>query len=173
VLPLGEWNGSGRYVFAASADQQEEEASELRTAAGTYPTELKIERVPDGPADSRRVEILSKRGKIAELDGDRTHLTVVLEPVEHIADDRITVYRVTRQGLSLEAGPPDVSDGPAGPAHASCIVVDGDLVLQLHYLDGFVDTFRFRGDVLYKDGSYAPELEDGFIHWSERLRRQR
>ena len=173
AIPVGEWSGSGRFVFARAVSEDVAEGARLQTSEGTYPTHLTIERVPDGHADGRRLEILSMRGEIEGLDGDRTHLIEVLEPVEQSADKRITIYRIAKGGLSLDAEPPDVSGGPEGPAHASCVVADGDLVLRIHHMDGFVDTFRFHGDVLYKDGSYSPEIEEGFIHWSERLRRER
>lgn len=172
-IPLGEWTGNGRFVCAVPASEEGKENAALKTSDGTYPTHLKIERVPGAHVDSRRLEILSQRGKIENLEGDRTHLIGLLEPVEGSADKRITIYRVTKGGHSFDAKPPDVKEGPEGPAHASCVVVDGNLVLRIHYMDGLVDTFRFRGDLLSKDGSYSDEIDQGFIHWSERLRRQR
>jgi hypothetical protein len=172
VLPVGEWNGSGRFVHARPAKEKATESEALQTSEGTYPTHLKIEPAPGGHADSRRLDILSQRGKQEGMEGDRTHLIACLEPVYSTGDHRLTVYRLTKGGLSFDEKPPDVSKGPEGPAHASCLVFDGDLVLRIHYMEGFVDTFRFHGDVLYKDGSYSAEPAEGFIHWSERLRRQ-
>ena len=173
VLPLGEWNGSGHFVSATAASSEEEGEMGLKTFDGNYPTSLKIEPAPGGHTDSRCLEILSQRGKQEGMEGDRTHLIAYLEPVDSGNNDRLTVYRLTKGGLSFDENPPDVDEGPEGPAHASCLVVDGDLVLRIHYMEGFVDTFRFHGDVLYKDGTYSPEIEEGFIHWSEQLRRQR
>ncbi|MFQ5806741.1 MAG: hypothetical protein ACE5I3_09855 [Phycisphaerae bacterium] len=173
LLPLGEWNGSGHFVSATAAPSEEEGKTDLKAFGGNYPTCLKIEPAPGGHADSRRLEILSQRGKQEGMEGDRTHLIVYLEPVHSSGDHRLTVYRLTKGGLSFDENPPDVDEGPEGPAHASCLVVDGDLVLRIHYMEGFVDTFRFHGDVLHKDGTYSPEIEEGLIHWSEQLRRKR
>jgi hypothetical protein len=173
VLPVGEWNGSGYFVSVPGASSDEEGKTELKTFDGNYPTHLKIEPTRGGHADSRRVEILSQRGKQEGMEGDRTHLIACLEPVHSSADNRLTIYRLMKGGLSFDENPPDIDKGPEGPAHASCLVVDGDLVLRIHYMEGFVDTFRFHGDVLYKDGSYSAETGESFIHWSEQLRRQR
>jgi hypothetical protein len=173
VLPLGEWNGTGHFVSVTPASSAEKGKTELKAFDGSYPTHLKIESAPGGDADSRCLDILSQRGRQEGMEGDRTHLIVYLEPVYGGDDDRVAVYRLTKGGLSFDQNPPDIDKGPEGPAHASCLVVDGDLVLQIHYMEGFVDTFRFHGDALYKDGSYSAGAGEGFIHWSERLRRQR
>jgi hypothetical protein len=172
VLPLGEWNGSGYFVSVAPASSEEEGKAEFKTSCGEYPTHLKIEP-GSGDADSRCLDILSQRGQQEGMEGDRTHLIAYLEPVYRSDNDRVAVYRLTKGGLSFDQNPPDIDKGPEGPAHASCLVVDGDLVLQIHYMEGFVDTFRFHGGVLHKDGSYSSGTAEGFIHWSERLRRQR
>jgi len=147
VLPLGDWNGSGHFVTATPAPSEEEGKTELKTFDGSYPTSLKIQSAPGGRADGRRLEILSPRGRQEGMEGDRTHLIAYLEPVHSGDDDRLAVYRLTKGGLSFDENPPDVDEGPEGPAHASCLVVDGDLVLRIHYMEGFVDTFRFHGDV--------------------------
>lgn len=173
VLPLGEWNGSGHFVNVAPASSEEEGKTKLKVFDGSYPTSLKIESAPGGDADGRRLEILSPRGRQEGMEGDRTHLITYLEPVHSADNDRLAVYRLMKGGLSFDQEPPDVDEGPEGTAHASCLVVDGDLVLRIHYMEGFVDTFRFHGDVVHKDGSYSSDTGEGFIHWSERLRRQR
>ncbi len=173
-IPIGEWSGRGRFVCATPALENAAESAGLQTSEGTYPTHLTIERVPGGHVDSRRLEILSQRGQIENLEnlGDRTHLIARLDPVQRSSDDQIALYRLAEIGVSVHDESPRMEKG-TGPAHASCAVVDGDLVLRIHYNAGLVDTFRFRGDLLSKDGSYSGEMGQGFIHWSERLRRQR
>ena len=174
AIPAGEWSGRGRFVCARPASEKAAESAGLQTSEGTYPTRLKIEPVPGGHVDSRRLQILSQRGRIENLEhlGDRTHLIARLDHVHRSSDDQIALYRLAEVGVSVVDESPRMEKGP-GPAHASCAVVDADLVLRIHYNAGFVDMFRFRGDLLSKEGSYSGEIDQGFIHWSEQLRRQR
>ena len=138
---------------------------------GSYSTCLEIEPAP-GEENAIQLEILSERGEVEELEGDRTHLVLHLQRTDSIADGEITLYRLTRFGISFDEDAPSLDAGPEGLTHATCMVVDGELVLRIHYMEGFVDTFRFRGDRLCKDGSFFPDTTDGLVHWSERLRRQ-
>lgn len=173
-IPRGEWSGSGTFVLEKWSSGDEEGASPLVTQEhGSYPTQLEIGPATVAGQDAIRLEILSQRGEVKELDGDRTHLVVHLIPRNRIADGAIALYHLAEMGISFDESEPRMGTGPDGPTHASCMVVDGDLVLRIHYMEGFVDTFRFRGDRLYKDGVCFPEDGDGLIHWSEVLRRRR
>jgi len=107
------------------------------------------------------------------MGGDRTQLIAILEPTARNVDGGVTIYRLAELGFSFDESPPDLDEGPEGWAHASCTPIDGQLVLRIHYMETFADTFRFQGGVLYKEGSYLPDIDEGFIHWSERLRRKR
>jgi hypothetical protein len=172
-IPIGEWSGNGRFVCAHQVPAQGTDSAGLKTSAASYPTHLKIEQAPGADKDARRLEILSQRGKHECMEGDRTHLIAILEPTVRNADSRFTIYRLVELGVSFDESPPKLEKGPEGQAHASCMLIDGQCVLQIHYMETFVDTFRFHGNVLCKDGSYLPKLDEGFVHWSERLRRQR
>lgn len=173
-IPLGEWSGSGTFVLEKwSSEDKEGESPPATLEYGTYPTHLKVGRTTVEGEGAIRLEILSQRGEVKELEGDRTHLVAHLVRQKSAADGAITLYRLAEMGLSFDESEPRVGTGPDGPTHASCMAVDGDLVLRIHYMEGFVDTFRFRGDRLYKDGVCFPEDGDGLIHWSELLRRKR
>jgi len=140
---------------------------------GAYPTHLTITRASELGDGAVRVEILSERGEVEDMAGDRTHLVLHLRPSTSLADDSITLYRLVNFGLSFDADPPKPDEHPEGLTHASCMLVNGDLVLRIHYMEHFVDTLRFRGNTVFKDGSYWADAGDGLIHWSERLERCR
>lgn len=174
VIPTGEWSGRGAFI----ADTWTTPAGGgkpvgERQQYGRYPTQLKI-----GPAEGNlsgrvRIEIMSAHGLIENMDGDRTHLVAELEPRTPLPDAAFGVYRLTQFGVSFDEQPPDMEPGPEGPTHATCMVVDGSIVLTLRYLDGFTDTLWFRGDAVVKNGTWSSEKGDGFIHWTEVLRRLR
>jgi hypothetical protein len=172
-IPLGTWSGQGIVVAYGQedGDQQTKPANILEH--GAYPTRLKIERVAVGGDDAIELEILSERGHYEHLEGDRTHLIVQLKKDSSCADDRITLYRLIGMGLEFDKKPEVEEVEPAERSYATCMLVEGDLILCVHYMDGFVDNFCFRGNLLRKDGSYAPKPAEGVIHWSEVLRPQR
>lgn len=171
-IPLGEWQGHGRFVISKWDDDKSSGGSELETEQGRYPTSLRIEQAGGDDPAAVRIEIVSKRGKTKLLEGDRTHLIAVLNPVESLADDAITLYRLAAFGLSDDEKPPSLDKEPEERTYASCMYASGETVLHLHYMDEFEDTLRFRGDTVLKSGSYF-DSESGLIHWSERLERKR
>ena len=96
----------------------------------------------------------------------------LLRPTESLANDAITLYHVVKLGISTTETPPGMDQGSETITAATCMLSAGEIVLRIHYMDEFADTFRFRGDVVFKDGSYYTSKE-GLIHWSERLQRRR
>ena len=169
VIPLGQWEGHGSFVISKWGDG-DETASEkkLETECGDYTTSLKIERADDPGPDAIRMEIVSLRGKTELFEGDRTHLVAVLTPMKSLAEDTITLYRLVRFGVSNDAHPPVPGNEPEDRTYASCMVADGEIVLNVHYMDEFTDTLRFRGNAVLKDGSYF-DSKSGLIAWSEEL----
>ena len=176
-IPLGEWRGTGVFVLDRWEAHEQEEHGEkwVRKSLqhGAYPTHLKIARANELGDGAVRMEILSERGEVEDMGGDRTHLLLHLRPDTSLADESITLYRLVDFGLSFDANPPEPDEHPEGLTHASCMLVNGELVLRIHYMDQFVDTLRFRGNTVFKDGSYWADGGDGLIHWSERLERCR
>jgi len=176
-IPLGEWRGTGVFVLdrweAHEREEQGEKWVRKNLQHGAYPTHLKIARAGEPGDGAIRMEILSERGEVEDMAGDRTHLLLHLRPDTSLADERITLYRLVDFGLSFDANPPEPDEHPEGLTHASCMLVNGELVLRIHYMDQFVDTLRFRGNSVFKDGSYWADGGDGLIHWSERLERCR
>lgn len=174
-IPLGEWKGTGTVVLDKwEAAEPGQPPPPPVIEHRRYPTSLKIARATLAQDDVIRIEILSSRGEMQELAGDRTHIVAQLKPLQTLADGKIRLYQLTRFAISTDETEPDEGDEPEGLAHASCMVVDDDeLVLRIHYRPTFVDTFRFQGRRLYKDGSFYGEASDGLIHWSEELERKR
>jgi hypothetical protein len=171
-IPLGEWRGHGRFVISKWDDDKSSGGSEFETEQGRYPTSLKIEQAGGDDPAGVRIEIVSKRGKTKLLEGDRTHLIAILSPVESLADDTITLYRLAEFGVSTDQDPPSLEKESEERTYASCMYTNGETVLHLHYMDEFGDTLRFRGGTVLKSGSYF-DSESGLIHWSERLARKR
>lgn len=168
-IPLGEWSGHGTCLLKQwPADDNEPPELFMHQS---YETRLTIQPAPEEGAV--RLEILTLRGEMPPLDGDRTHLIVDLAERDTADDGTAATYQVTNFGITLEDEPLDHHGDPVEPVNASCQVLDGELILRINYMEGFVDIFRFRGDRLYKDGSFFPEDGQGLVHWSEVLHRQR
>jgi len=171
-IPCGRWSGQGRFVLHRWEAGKSSEGAQDIVQHGEYPTTLKIETAPADDQPGYRVEILSQRGQVKTLDGDRTHIVMRLRPTRDLADGAIVLYELAEFGISDGPEAPEPEQGPAGRSYATCMLADGQVVLRVHYLDGFSDTFRFRGDALYKDGAYFVS-DEGVIRWTEWLRRQR
>ena len=140
---------AGRGVFLVDSWRprpRKSSRSRNGTNTGATPTQLKIERVADGPPVRFRIEIVSLHGPIEKMEGDRTHLVAELEPGASLPDPAITLYRLTALGVSFDQQAPKPDKCPKGPTHATGMLVDGDLVLRIQYAGGFMDTFRFHGD---------------------------
>jgi len=170
-IPVGEWSGRGQFVTVGQEKSEEGGQATAQVVRGEYPTQLKIERAQEEGAV--RIEITSLRGRHEPMEGDRTHLIAVLEPHEPAADEPVTLYRLAAFGLSFDEEEPELEQAEPGLPRASCVLADGDLILCIHYLEGFVDTFCFTGGRVYKLGTYSSDPDAGFIHWSEELKPKR
>lgn len=171
-IPCGEWSGHGMFVLHKWKGDESSEAAREILQHGEYPTWLKIEKTTIDDNEGVRMEILSKRGKIETLEGDRTHIIMRLRPTETLADDAITLYHLAEFGLSDDEDAPGLEKGTEGTTYATCMRAAGQIVLRVHYFDGFSDTFRFRGNAVHKDGAYF-DSDEGVIRWTEWLRRER
>ena len=173
-IPLGEWSGEGVFVAYGHSGEPEEGAPPNVLDRGTYETQLAIADSTYEGEQTTRLEILSQRGEHEHLEGDRTHLIAHLRLDRSIDEGTIALYRLAGFGISFDEDEPDVdrADGDDRP-FATCMAIEGEVVLRIHYLEGYVDTLRFRAGRACKDGSYAPEADKGVIHWSERMKRKR
>lgn len=170
-IPLGQWSGHGTCLLKEWPTGDHAATQPGLFKHQDYTTSLTIQPAPDG--DAVRLEILTLRGKMPPLDGDRTHLIVDLQKRDTSDDGSIATYRVARFSLAFEMGNRALDEEPdTPPVTASCLALDGELILRIHYMEGFVDTFRFHGNRLYKDGTFFPKDGEGFVHWSEVLERQ-
>lgn len=171
MIPNGEWSGEGMFVAGKWVAEGAADGPVVVTQHGEYDTQLLIESAEVDGEDGARVEITSERGRVDSLDGDRTHIVMFLKPEESLADENITIYKVAKAGLSLNEDPPDVDAvSAAEKTVATCMYNDGEIVLRVQYMDGWVDTIRFRNNLAFKDGTLADKQQ--LIHWSERLKRQ-
>ena len=168
-IPVGQWSGDGAFVSTSWPTTTQPAAGTL--AHGAYPTELRISRHAADGQPLYRVEIESERGAIPGLDGDRTHIIAYLQELPEQPGGGGALYRLQKFGLSFDAEPPKMSDGPAEAA-ATCIVQEDAVVLQIHYLDGFTEVFCFDEDHVRKSGTYY-QRERGLIDWAETLEQRR
>ncbi|MEW6250279.1 MAG: hypothetical protein AB1716_06510 [Planctomycetota bacterium] len=134
-----------------------------------YPTELKIW---EGRLDGRdvvMVDIRSRRGRLPQL-GAETHMLLILQEAKRVS--RTTaLYRVLGLALNPEEGQlPTVKD-LTPPASATCTTLGDTTVLQIRYLEDFVDVLRFQGREVEKTGLY--HARGGLVHWTEQLRERR
>ena len=172
-IPLGRWSGPGTFIYVRYTPGAGTATAPTEVYRyGDYPTELTIAPSDSGPSGSLRIEILSMRGQVEKMQGDRTHIVLRLEPGVPLAGGRIRPYRLAEFGLSLNENEPTAERGPIGMTHATCMATGDELVLQIHYMADFVDTYRFSGNMVYKDGEYFPLNGDVLVHWSEALRRE-
>lgn len=172
-IPLGEWEGSGTFVYECHSrpgpDGRDECEGQERIVRD-YPTTLRIERgVLDGH-DVVLLKILSSRGQIPQLD-DRTDLRIALVELRQV-DPRVRMFRMVGAQFNPAAEERMGFEPPQDESvHGVLIECGGHTVLQLHYQSDFVDTLRFSGSGVEKSGLVRSE-ESGLVHWSERLRRR-
>lgn len=175
-IPLGKWSGTGTYIVEKwSAENQDPNDWKLQERGrGSYPTRLDIESVTIAGRDAVRLEILSERGVIKSHPdlGDRTHLVLHLRKVDSQDEGAAALYQVIERGLSTSDESPQMEKGPEEVSLATCNMLDGDIVLRILYGDGWVDVFHFQGNRVYKNGAYF-QFADGYVQWSEVLRRRR
>lgn len=167
ALPLGEWEGEGEIVFYSTDTNPRQEV------VGTYPTRLSIVAAPEFGEGGVRMEIFSDRRNQAEIDGsDRTHLLAELERIEELEDGKIALYRVRGFGLSTDDEAEIQEPGEDERMLFVCQVHAGTLTLFAPYMQGFHDTFRWRGGWLEKSGIFTEEPAESLVTWNERLKKK-
>ena len=172
AIPLGKWHGEGTFASVGLPKGETAETGHAQLLEhGTYPTDLNITPATDLGDGAVRLEIVSLRSGYETLEGDRTHLIVFLAPVPAEGEGTVTPYRIVKSGMAFKDEEPSLDEGPENQLEAVCMLADGEPVLHVQYADQFIDNFRFRGNQVYKQGSFCPEKgEQGFIFWSEALR---
>jgi hypothetical protein len=194
-IPLGQWSGRGICVYEwwdASAPSPVEEAAKavLSEAPGQSYEELPLAdedaAEPPGPGttihrryattltisevrlDHREVVVLdirSRRGPLPQL-GSETHALVMLEQTKQLSP-ATALYRLLGFAFNPETEALPAIDEMAPPCSASCTTLGDTTVLQIRYLDDFVDILRFEGSRLEKIGMY--HARGGLVHWAEQL----
>ena len=173
-IPLGQWSGEGVFVYEEWKSGGEQGSAPGRHSIHrSYPASLSIR---PGVLEGREIiemEIRSQRGALPDL-GDETHLRIALVKAKRVSDSTV-LYRPVGMASNFDPGPDDELslsfDDDSPPFGASCITMNGATVLQIHYMDNFVDTIRFQGDRVEKCGVYF-DADEGLIHWCEHLRRR-
>ncbi len=166
-IPRGEWTGSGAFVYETWPTEGADEPPV--SLHNCYPTHLSIRDAVLGGERVVEIEIRSERGRIDKDLGELTHIIAALRREKTLSDSAVT-YRLVHWLFNPKEGEQLNPDAASPPASATCMAIDGDVVLQIHYSDEFSDTFRFRRRKVYKSGSYV-KLEEGLIHWAEILKR--
>lgn len=169
-IPLGSWEGAGTFVYEKwpSSPEAEPDPSQPTSLFKSYPTTLAVRRVSVLGEQVVELEIHSRRGSLPDL-GDETHIIVGLCEVKAAAESA-KLYRLGYSAFNPTGNYVRGLSDSAPPIGASCFAMNGDIVLHVCYEEGFADTFRFRGDLLLKDGAYYDPGE-GFISWTEVLHR--
>ena len=162
-IPLGIWSGEGVFVY----ENWKAEAGERASIYRHYPTTLSIRSSELDGRKAIEMEIRSERGLVPQLDGNSTHLKTTLVKAKRVSDTTV-LYRLVAFHVNPPAAPRPSLDNDAASVRATCITRDSVTVLQICYMDNFVDTFRFEGDRLEKTGVVF-NLKEGLIHWAERL----
>lgn len=188
-IPLGEWTGRGAFIYqhwdsedesliddAFETDDDIIDLLEDDSAAGRrgrvlhrrYATRLSVWDEEWDDRDVIVMEIRSRRGRLAEL-GDETHLMLVFEEARRLT--RATVlYRMISMTFNPEPDSEPVLKDDATPVTASCTTAGDVTILQIHYMDNFIDTLRFEGRRVEKTGMY--HTRDGMVHWNEELKKR-
>jgi hypothetical protein len=174
-IPLGHWSGEGVFVYEDwGSGGKQKGAPGQHSVHRSYPTSLSIR---PGLLDGREIiemEIRSRRGALPDL-GDETHLKVALVEAKRVSESTV-LYRSVGMASNFDPGPnnelPLSFDHNTPPLGASCIAMNGATVVQIHYMDDFVDTIRFQGDRVEKCGAYF-DADEGLVHWCEHLRRRK
>ena len=194
-IPVGEWQGRGVCVFEwwdarAPSPIEEAKRSALEDALGEsyedlpleledgaeapgfnttiyrrYPTRLRIWEERIGRRQITMLEMRSQRGALPGL-GEETHTLVALEVAKRLSATT-TLYRQVGFTFNPETeGMPALNEsGP--PCSATCTTIGDTTILQIRYLEDFVDTFRFEDARLEKSGLY--HASGGLVHWTEQL----
>jgi len=174
-IPLGHWSGEGVFVYEEWGSGGEQGGAPGRHSIHrSYPTSLSIRPGLLEGHEIIEMEIRSQRGALPDL-GDETHLKVALVKAKRVSDSTV-LYRPVGMASNFEPGPDDELslsfDDDSPPFGASCITMNGATVLQIHYMDNFVDTIRFQGDRVEKCGVYF-DADQGLVHWCEHLLRRK
>ncbi len=171
-IPLGHWSGAGRFVSIPAA----ESATQPQPDARSYETTLDIRPGTGLAAGRLRFEIVSQRGAIEGLDGDRTHLVFELEPGSILDDGHVRLFRIPRAGVSVDEDPPTLEEDPKSAICATAVEAGGETSLHVIYRSGeWRDVFLFRGNRVTKVGTLE-SLENENIRrsvcWVEELTRR-
>ena len=78
-IPFGEWSGRGMFVY-----ETWESGKEAESIHRSYPTRLSIRPLSLDAEEGVELEIVSERGELPELEGDRTHLKVALVEAKRV-----------------------------------------------------------------------------------------
>lgn len=162
-IPFGDWSGRGTFVYETWETDKDAESIHR-----SYSTRLSVRPLSLDGGKGVELDIVSERGELPELEGDRTHLKVALVEAKRPSDTTV-LYRLADWLYNPGPGEKFKPDANAPPFAASCMTVDGTTVLQVRYIENFVDTFRFRCRYVDKTGMLFGK--NGLTHWSERLQR--
>lgn len=171
-IPTGKWVGEG--VFTVHKWQKATGDQPARPDAyehGRYPARLTIEQTRYGDQDAYRVEIFSERGRTEHLEGDRTHIVVVLVQRKTFGDaDGPVEYAGVELGVVTDASPMKVDKNEGVYPIVTCVREGEQVVLHLTYQREFADVITFHGERATKCGVLAGD--DGVVQWSEQFKKQ-
>jgi hypothetical protein len=154
--------GAGKQSSAANAPAGQGGIS------SSYSTSLDIRAGKLNGHEVILLDIESDRVSLPDL-GDKTVLKAALVEAKRVSATTV-LYRLVGLAVNPKAGEVLSYEEDAPPYSASCTTAKGATVLQINYMDNFVDVFHFRAGEVDKVGSFSRSKE-GLIHWTEHLDR--
>ncbi|MEP0846290.1 MAG: hypothetical protein HRF50_05645 [Phycisphaerae bacterium] len=171
-LPTGKWTGEGVFTvhrWPKDAGTATDSPHEYET--GRYKTHLTIESAKVDGQPAYRIEILSERGKHKLIDGDRTHMVLVLVQRKAYEGDGAPIeYACVESGLVTDASPLKTEKNNEIFPIVTAVADKGGTTLHLTYGKDFADVITFRGAEVVKTGTLT--ADDGVIQWTEQLKQK-
>lgn len=188
AIPTGQWTGTGSFVDY-QAISRDGGKPEVQAAGRCYATSLRITK---GDLYGRHVlffDILSKRGRLMNVEGEESHVTFILVEADALADGT-TLHAIVDFQFN-PSSPRQISQDEFGKesqiATAVCFRRGRGIVLQVNYSLPtvndpvcFWDTFTFEGDTVRKTGRVVQVKDESpgrekvaSVDWTEELRKTR
>jgi len=180
-IPAGRWAGQGTFVdYEAVTDGGPGSAVRQRVRDHRYETSLDIAKTQAFGREAWKLAILSKRGKLFNVTGEETKLTMLLVKMQLLPNGSMLLALVEPPKDKPKAAQtlPEATVGSA-----TAIQTPRGLVLQIDYFGSdtkergcFVDTIRFEAGRVAKAGTYVATAAVGSgrrlarVNWVEQLR---
>ena len=182
-IPNGRWVGQGRYVEHVPASDKDYGDSATESQVKPYRTSLDIRRIMIQDQEHILIEIVSQRGELRLIEGDKTHLRVAMRYVSQ-AGEGVSTYQVVAMQMNPQPEAAiEQEHEPNSPVLAFATETSNGTQLHLWYTEFWHDVLILGRDKVVKTGSAlrypdeeeneeANEIPPPQIHWYEELHRE-